>query len=359
MLVAVLFISGCSGDDTGEPFNDSSDFAGAEIIENSGIGPVGGSEWPSGIPEDIPELEGEITSIMSGQSHTRLFYQGVSDSALLDYLSQLDVLGWDLEFVVYESPTDTGEAEERAAAGEWDLVRANKGEYGLRLEFGSGTGIMDIEGLPDDVIGPDTSWPAEWVDIPAPTQLEINETIQFGDPTVEVTYESDDDIFAYSDELEAAGFTVINRSFDQNDDLISIVLRSDLHEVTLRTYPGQRLMITRIEPADSLLAPAPGAEGDDGFSVVTNEFPEWLPDVPGGDISFASEEPGGGFTASVTIAEPHTVAEYVHILNDAGYSASGEMLMGHILSDGDRTITIYGDDGGMSPLQITIQVVVN
>jgi len=366
LVVVALLIAGCGGDDQGMSESEFDDLASEHLaeldsgsVEDPGLGPIGGSEWPSGIPEDIPELEGEITNIMSGESHTRLFYQGVSDSDLLEYLNQLEGSGWALEFIVYEDPTDVGGAEERAAAGEWDAVRAAKGDYRLGLEFGGGTGIMDIEGLPEGTFGPDTSWPAEWVGLPAPSQLEINEVTRFGDPMVEVTYETDDDVFTYSDELEAVGFTVINRSFDQNDDLISIALRSDQHEVTLRTYPGQRLMITRIDPEDSLLTPPPsvsGDGGDDGFAVETNEFPDWLPEVPGGDIVFATEDPGGGFTASVTIAEGHTVAEYVEVLTGAGYAVSGEMLMGHVLSDGERTITIYGDDNGLSPLQILIQV---
>ena len=60
----------------------------------------------------------------------------------------------------------------------------------------------------------------------------------------------------------------------------------------------------------------------------------------------------------MTIGEGHAVAEYVPRLNDAGFVESDTMLMGYILSDGERTITIYGDDGGMAPLQIMIQVAV-
>ncbi len=358
-LVLLTALSGCGGSDEETPAAGMTLPGGGEV-EFPGFGPAG--EWPSGIPDEIPVLDGEITNVMSGQSHTRLFYQGVSDSDVLDYVRGLESNGWELEFVVYESPTDTGQAEERAAAGEWDLVRAKKGEYGLRLEFGGGTGVLDIEGLSGDVVGVDTSWPTEWADFPAPSQLAVDQVIYLGEngPMVDFTYESDDDILAYSDELEAVGFTVINRSFNQNDELISIVLRGDQHEVTLRAYPANRLSVTSIDPEDSWLSPPPAAGGSDdedpGFSVVTKEFPDWLPEVPGGDVSFATEDPNGGFTASVLIGEGHSVAEYVQVLNDAGYLAADTMLMGYVLSDGERTITIFGDDNGFSPLSILIQV---
>jgi len=72
----------------------------------------------------------------------------------------------------------------------------------------------------------------------------------------------------------------------------------------------------------------------------------------------ATEDPGGGFTAVVVISEGHTVAEYVAILEAAGYTQTGTMLAGYVLGDGERTLTIYGTDDRWYPLQIRITVTV-
>ncbi len=349
----VVGLTACGGDDPNPTLGGG--------IDSPGPAQASGKGWPEGIPSEIPQLAGEITQVMSAGSSVRLFYSGVSDAMVEDYVDQLDSLGYDLNYIVYETPSDSGRAQERADAGEWDAVRASNGGYQLNLAFGAGTGTLDIDGVDADAFGPDTSWPEQWPDIPAPG-LEITQVLDLGitGPIVEATYGTDEDIVGYVEELEAAGFVVVNRSFDQNDDIISIAVRGQQSEVTLRTYPGNVLEITRIDPADSLLQPSPGGEAapgaDPGFSVAANEFPDWLPEVPGGDIIFASEDPGGGFTASVSIGDDHTVAEYVKVLNDAGFAESDTMIMGHILSDGERTITIFGDDGGLPPLQISIMV---
>jgi len=81
----------------------------------------------------------------------------VTDGDVGDYLAELEQSGFVLEYLVYESPTDSERAAEKAAAGEWDAVRADKGPYHLQLEFGDGTGTIDISGIPMGGFGPSTS----------------------------------------------------------------------------------------------------------------------------------------------------------------------------------------------------------
>jgi hypothetical protein len=352
LALLLLALAGCSGE---EPVATTA--VGTVPVEDSGLGPVGGEEWPDAIPDDIPPLGGEITMVMTDNSNVRLFYAGVSDDELRTYLDELESLGYDLEYIVYETPGGSEDlAQQRADAGEWDAVRATKGDYHLGLEFGDGTGTFDISGIPMVGFGPDTSWPQTWAGIPAPARLSINQVTDLGanGPLVEVAYETDDDVTEYVTTLEAAGFTVVNRSFDQNGEIISVTVSDGQREVYLRTYPGGRLDISVSEATSTTTTPGGVVPG-----VVTNEFPAWLPEVPGGELITATDDADGGFTAVVVIGEGHTVAEYVQTLEDAGYVESGTMLAGHILSDGQRTVTIYGDDGGLPPLQIMIQVTPN
>ncbi len=349
VLVAVMALGACGGEDGVAPTTSAGDMG----YENPGLGPVGGEEWPDAIPDDIPVLDGEITLVMAGDVSVRMFYAGVSDDDLVGYIEKLDSLGYDLEYIVYETPGSEDRAQEKADAGEWDAVRATKGEYHLGLEFGSGTGTFDISGIPMEGFGPDTSWPEQWAGIPAPMQLAVNQVVDLGanGPLVEVAYETDDDITAYVAELEAVGFTVTDRSYDQNDEIISVTVGDGAHDVYMRTYPGGRFEIS-VSVAAPVASPGDGPAPD----VVTREFPEWLPEVPGGELITATDGGDGSFTAVVAIGDGHTVAEYVHVVEDAGYAESGTMLAGHILSNGARTVTIYGDDGGLPPLQILIQV---
>lgn len=353
--LALLFtvLGGCGGDDSPSP----DDLPG---VEPTGItvggefsaSVVGGEGWPDAIPDDISVLPGEITSVMAGESHVRLFYSGLTNEIVTLYLTELEAQGYDLEFIVYSTPASEERAQERAEAGEWDAVRAVYGGYSLSLAYGAGTGTLDITGIAMEGFGPETSWPEEWSGIPAPSQLPIVEVTRFGPgPVVEVMFDTDADVEQYEDELVAAGFTVTERSFNQNDQIISITVSNGRQDLTMSTYPGGRLEISVTETTSTSHADTPG--------VVTKDFPEWLPEVPGGDLVFATEDPGGGFTATVVIGDGHTVAEYVAMLEAAGYTESDTMLSGYILSNDERTITIYGNDDGFSPPQITIQVTAN
>jgi hypothetical protein len=349
VLVVVTALGACGGEEGVAPTTNASETG----YEDPGLGPVGGEDWPEAIPADIPVLPGEITMVMSGDVSVRLFYAGVSDNDLVGYLEKLDSLGYDLEYIVYETPGSEDRAQEKADAGEWDAVRATKGEYHLGLEFGGGTGTFDISGIPMEGFGPDTSWPEQWAGIPAPTQLAVNQVVDLGanGPLVEVAYETDDDITAYVAELEAVGFAVTDRAYDQNHEIISVTVGDGEHDVYMRTYPGGRLEIS-VSDAAPVTSPGDGPVPD----VATRDFPEWLPEVPGGELITATDGGDGSFTAVVAIGDGHTVAEYVQMLEDAGYAESGTMLAGHILTDGARTVTIYGDDGGLPPLQILIKV---
>jgi len=346
LLVAVSLgiVGGCGGVKTTLP-GDTAATAGSR--EPGLVAAVG---WPEAIPDVIPPLPGQITSVIASDSHVRLFCEGLTEATVRDYLDQLTSGGFALEYIVYETAVDPDRARERAAAGEWDAVQAIRGDLSLRLEFGGGTGTLDITGIPLDEFDPPTSWPAEWAGIPAPTSLVIDQVISLGGtgPIVEARYENDADIARYEEELVAAGFTVADRSFNQDHQIISIRVTDFDRDVVLWTYPGGRLRIT-VTPATSTSPPE---------FVATTEFPTWLPPVPGGELITATEGPGGGFAAVVVIGQGHTVTEYVRVLEAAGYAESDTMLAGYILTDGERTVTIFGDDTLPPPRQISIAVTV-
>lgn len=363
LLVLMAWVSGCSGGDddgtgpaeNGVPIVD----AGGEF-ELPSFGLPGGEEWPAGIPADIPVLDGEITNVMTDGGNVRMFYTGVSGANVIDYVEALDSNGFDLEFIVYETPGSGDRAQAQAAAGEWDAVRASKGPYTVKLEFGGGEGTLDIGGLPDGAVGPDLAWP--WEDIPAPDMTITRVMRLTGSPFVELDYDTEQDVEAYADILEGVGFVELRHSYDQNHDLIDIALTDGTVQIELRVYQPGNLGIS-VEPASG---PPPeqttGAPGELPATTAppaiidAQQLPDWLPAIPGGDVVTTFANPDGSLVATVMIGEGHTVAEYVTVLNDSGFAETDTMPGGYLLSDGSREITIFGTDMGFSPTSIAIQI---
>jgi len=136
---------------------DLSDF-GEEFpdVDIPGLEPA---EWPSYIPSEIPELEGNIGMVMvAPESHVRLFYEDLKEDDILLYLETLESEGYSLEYLVYAQEGFEDSAEERAAAGEYDAVGITNGVYRMRLEFGGDSAVYDI--YSDGFTIPDESQPA-------------------------------------------------------------------------------------------------------------------------------------------------------------------------------------------------------
>lgn len=113
------------------------------------IGPPGGSgigfAWPESIPDDIPLLEGDISIVMEApDSHIRIFYRNLPKRQVEQYLDRLEKEGFDLEYIVYTREGFPDNSEERAKRGDYDAVDITKGEYHMRLEYGSDTTTYDI-----------------------------------------------------------------------------------------------------------------------------------------------------------------------------------------------------------------------
>jgi len=305
-----------------------------------------GVGWPNVIPSDIPALRSGISSVLGGPGMVRIFYSGVTDDEFMAYLEALDEAGFELEYLVYASDANPERAEERAAAGEWDAVRARRGDFTVGVAFGAGEGSIDVSGPIEDV-GSDRSWPSEWAAIPTPDELVITEVQRFSSgPIVNLAYSDDTDIEGYIDELTSGGFTVTDRSFDQEDRIISVTVRDQTNEVQVRSLGFGRLEITVSPAGDTPTMP-----------VASREFPEYLPEVPGGKIQVAVVDPQGGFSAVVTIEEGHTTEDYLAVLSAAGWEETGEtMLAGFILTDGEHRLTIFDSPSGFAPIQISIQV---
>jgi hypothetical protein len=127
---------------------------------------VENATWPANIPHDIPPLEGGIRLVMEAPgSHIRIFYAGMTQRRVDEYLSQLKQQGFDLEFIVYTQEGFPDNSQERLQRGDYDAVDIRKGKYYMRLEYGGDTAVYDVytSGWQDTPTQePATAAPVQW-----------------------------------------------------------------------------------------------------------------------------------------------------------------------------------------------------
>lgn len=103
--------------------------------------------WPGYIPDEIPPLPGTIRKVMGGEGagRVRIFYQGMTKQEIDAYLRLLEKRGFLLEYRVYVDESKPDNSEERMRKGDYDDVLITKGEYSMRLDYGGGDIVYDID----------------------------------------------------------------------------------------------------------------------------------------------------------------------------------------------------------------------
>ncbi|MBN2258871.1 MAG: hypothetical protein JW704_13830, partial [Anaerolineaceae bacterium] len=136
------------------------------------------TEWPDYIPDDIPEMEGNIRLVMDAPgSHVRIFYEDVTKNQLEQYLRLLEEEGFTLVYQVYVREGFPDNSEERLKKGDYDAVDITRGEYHMKISYGEDDITYDIyksgfpAGLPASA---GSEWPAELVNVvPKPERCAL------------------------------------------------------------------------------------------------------------------------------------------------------------------------------------------
>ncbi|MEJ2549110.1 MAG: hypothetical protein P8Z34_00325 [Anaerolineales bacterium] len=224
ILVCLFMLVGCSNEDrlsendipdisdlTGEVDSPPVDFGG----ESGGFQFGSSAQWPDYIPADIPELKGQISTVMAApESHIRIFYENITEGQIEDYLAELQAAGFQLEYIVYTREGFPDNSAEKIEKGEYDAVDITKGEYHMRLEFGGSEATYDIytTGFEAEVIAATTpQWPVALIDIAPPPErcklTSVNQTSRDGLGYTIMCEPADDGVFEdYADALYAIGF---------------------------------------------------------------------------------------------------------------------------------------------------------
>jgi hypothetical protein len=205
-------------------------------------------DWPEGTPADIPPFPGRVVEIMpqrrtyaNGLEGVRMFLTGVTRDQFVAYVVELRGLGYDVTGIVYyTNDSARGAAQAQAAAGNFDAIKAVKGDRTLTITAPTGEadevtfdadGLTKAEsatfggtmpGLPSAALPTATpvalgEWPADWANrLPQPHGCSIGaNAVMVDTPTtlaVVCSYPDDDPqhhqaiVAAYKAELLAAGF---------------------------------------------------------------------------------------------------------------------------------------------------------
>ena len=265
ILFSLLTLIGCGNNDEAVNSPTSESMTGGQSAgAENGSAPAafgGNAQWPEYIPNDIPQLEGNIRTIMMGSSHIRIFYEAVTEKQIKQYLDELERMGFQLEYIVYTQEGFPDNSEEKLKRGEFDAVDITKGDYHMRLEAGGGTAVYDI-----DIIGftvpaptapptysPPTAVPLQWPDtpVPPPDSCELTSILNIGDSQymINCQFTAEGADVDYIETLQAAGFVERDRFEDMNGGLISLTLEKGDTAVTLLNSLGDSLSI-QIKPAN-------------------------------------------------------------------------------------------------------------
>jgi len=146
------------------------------------------SGWPEGMPADVPPFTGKVRNVMVGggsaqNSRARLFLQNVSLEQFNQYLASLKQAGYKLQGVVYTHDSTAASEEaarKRAADGNYDAVKADKGSRKLTLSYPGPSGDMtlDVDGLSavESQQVNRVSWPKNWAErVPPPDTCQLDQ----------------------------------------------------------------------------------------------------------------------------------------------------------------------------------------
>ena len=127
-------------------FSKAGDNVSVQSVEVTNGNDLGENpQWPTYLPDDIPILNGDISLVLgSPDTNVRIFFQPLSSNQIDQYVEQCWKNGFEIRYLVYTREGFVDHSDEKLKAGDYDAVEMTKGEYWMRLEYGSDTVTLDI-----------------------------------------------------------------------------------------------------------------------------------------------------------------------------------------------------------------------
>jgi hypothetical protein len=175
-LILVWFaaaVVGCGGSSANQAAKGT-----AVDVTGAGAGPVDTAAtqtWPTSAPSDIPPFPGTVRTVMTGRLAgngygVRIFFEDVRFDQFEAYLASLVAAGFVTQGIVYttDTPGVSSNAEARAAAHQYDAVRATKGTRTILITVPTqGEVTFDLDGLTaaENTAMDTLPWPAAWTSV--------------------------------------------------------------------------------------------------------------------------------------------------------------------------------------------------
>lgn len=260
LIINLLLLSSCGFLAQGDPASqagympqDSPALSDSPSGDGSSSDPA---QWPDFIPDEIPELEGDIQTVfISPELRVRIFYENVTDSQIESYLDLLESEGFDLTYLVYQQEGFPDNSEERLAKGDYDAVDITKGDYHMNLSSGDGTAVYDIytDGFEDLAAQAlEVTWPADLAEkLSAPEGCALTDVSGSLESkyVIQCSCDGSEVLLNYADQLRAQNFTITDESITVEGDTVARKLQKDTLIVTLTGLCNPSLTV-EVESSD-------------------------------------------------------------------------------------------------------------
>ena len=252
-LISILaFTLGCNPQ-AGNSLTEQS----SEVANDNG--PVINPQWPTFLPDDIPVLNGDIASVMgSPDTNVRIFFKPLSDHQINQYVEQCENNGFEIRFLVYTREGFVDRSDEKLKAGDYDAVEMSKGEYWMRLEYGSDIATLDIN-LPktaNQIHATDTplAWPEDIANsVPQPELCQVGNIANLAFGGYQLTCKYNDGnirLEEYLLVLENRGFQETDRLVNDEGQIVYITFESDSMSVKLNPQGFASMITFQIVPKE-------------------------------------------------------------------------------------------------------------
>jgi len=256
LLLATSLACGLLPQMTDAPVDQPSEDEGAIPKPDEDAGWAVQTEWPEYLPDDIPVLDGGIRTVLGGPDGTvRLFLEPLSKRQEDRYVAQCRDSGFEVTYEIFTQEGFPDRSEERMQAGEYDAVLLTKERIRMRLENGSDSATMSIDGFAPSRPRPTPEplfWPEKISDsVPQPDGCRVDHIsdLAYGGYQIACAYEDNDvGLDTYVQTLTAMGFREVDRLISDQDQIVEITLESETLFVRLMPHTVSATMALQVTP---------------------------------------------------------------------------------------------------------------
>ena len=246
--------------------SQTEDTATNQSVEDEDNSPINGggdfngnSQWPTYLPVDVPVLAGEIRIVMgSPETNIRIFYEPLSESQIEQYVELCRENGFEFKYLVFTREEFVDRSGEKLKTGDYDAVEMSKGEYWMRLEYGSDTVTLDINvpGITNQKRATDVPlpWPEDIAaSIPQPDHCQVRTIANLSAGGYQITckyYDGDIGLEAYMQVLKSLGFQETDRLINDENKIVYLIFEDEKLSVKLNPQAFTSTITFQIVPIE-------------------------------------------------------------------------------------------------------------